>query len=71
MTPSLVHSRNWTWATSSGRTQVTPRASAPVGGLAKGGVALDSGRSCEASFFRVSVLKPVPTFPANRRARPS
>src|SRR5688572_4651576 len=36
---SPVHSRNCTCATTSGRTHVTPRASAPVGGFANGGVA--------------------------------
>src|SRR5690606_10970788 len=63
-TPSLVHSVKCTSATSLGSTQCTPRASAPCGGLEKGG----EGRSSASSRFRRSrssfSVNPVPTLPA-------
>jgi hypothetical protein len=62
--PSLVISVNRTSATSSGLTQVTPRASAPRGGSASGGLDVWSGFSFSASSESDASLKPVPTRPA-------
>jgi hypothetical protein len=61
--PSRVHSVNDTSPTSCGLTQCARRASAPVGGFAKGGSSAASAASCDDRRFSVASSKPVPTLP--------
>ncbi len=62
MRPSSVHSANDTWATSSGRVQVTR--DAPGTRSAKGLVGAGRARRRASSSRSDASVNPVPTFPA-------